>query len=108
MTTFSEQLKGRFAMLGLVVLLVLGSLLVRLWSMQILSGTSYAAQSDSNRIRQITVDTPRGRILDRNGVPLVTNRAVMSVTGDPTLVTDTKVMVRLSTCLLYTSPSPRD
>src|SRR5450759_1590856 len=57
MTTFSEQLKGRFAMLGLVVLLVLGSLLVRLWSMQILSGTSYAAQSDSNRIRQITVAT---------------------------------------------------
>ena len=99
MPTFSEQLKGRFAMLGLVVLLVLGSLLVRAWSMQILSGSSYAAQSDSNRIRQITVDTPRGRILDRNGVPLVTNRAVMSVTGDPTLITDTKVLTRLSTVL---------
>jgi penicillin-binding protein 2 len=99
MSTFSEQLKGRFAMLGLVVLLVLGSLLVRLWSMQILSGTTYAAQSDNNRTRTITVDTPRGRILDRNGVPLVTNRAVMQVTGDPTLITDTKVMTRLSTVL---------
>lgn len=99
MTTFSEQLKGRFAMLGLVVLLVLGSLLVRLWSMQVLSGSSYAAQSDSNRIRQITVDTPRGRILDRNGVPLVTNRAVMQVTGDPTLIGETKVLARLSTVL---------
>jgi len=99
MSTFSEQLKGRFAMLGLVVLLVLGSLLVRLWSMQVLSGKSYAAQSDNNRIRTITIDTPRGRILDRNGVPLVTNRAVMQVTGDPTLITDTKVMARLSTVL---------
>jgi penicillin-binding protein 2 len=99
MTTFSEQLKGRFAMLGLVVLLVLGSLLVRLWSMQVLSGTSYALQSNNNRIRTITVDTPRGRILDRNGVPLVTNRAVMTVTGDPTIITDTKLMTRLSTVL---------
>ncbi len=99
MSTFSEQLKGRFAMLGLVVLLVLGSLLVRLWSMQILSGTSYAAQSNNNRTRTITVDTPRGRILDRNGVPLVTNRAVMQVTADPTVITNSKVMTRLSTVL---------
>jgi penicillin-binding protein 2 len=99
MSTFSEQLKGRFAMLGLVVLLVLGSLLVRLWSMQILSGTSYALQSNNNRTRTITVDTPRGRILDRNGVPLVTNRAVMQVTADPTVITNTKVMTRLSTVL---------
>ena len=99
MPRFSEQLKGRFAMLGLVVLLVLGSLLVRAWSMQVLSGSSYAAQADQNRIRQITVDTPRGRILDRNGVPLVTNRAVMSVTGDPTLIGKKAVIARLSTVI---------
>jgi penicillin-binding protein 2 len=99
MTTFSEQLKGRFAMLGLIVLLVLGALLVRLWSMQVLSGASYAAQADQNRIRQITVDVPRGRILDRNGVPLVTNRAVMEVTGDPTLMNNPKVMDQLSTVI---------
>lgn len=99
MPTFSEQLKGRFAMLGLVVLLVLGSLLIRAWSMQVLSGSSYAAQADQNRIRQITVDTARGRILDRNGVPLVTNRAVMSVTGDPTLISRKPVIARLSTAI---------
>ncbi|MCE5190436.1 MAG: penicillin-binding protein 2 [Actinomycetia bacterium] len=83
MTTFQEQLKSRFAALGLIVILVLGSLLLRLWSMQVLSGESYAAQAKNNRIRTISLDAPRGRILDRNGKALVTNRATLAVSIDP-------------------------
>ncbi len=83
MTTFQEQLKSRFAALGLIVVLVLGSLLLRLWSMQVLSGESYALQAKNNRIREISLDAPRGRILDRNGKALVTNRATLAVSVDP-------------------------
>ena len=83
MTTFQQQLKSRFAALGLVVVLVLASLLLRLWSMQVLAGDSFAAQAESNRIRQISLDAPRGRILDRNGKALVTNRATLAVSVDP-------------------------
>ncbi|MDO8948971.1 MAG: penicillin-binding protein 2 [Actinomycetota bacterium] len=83
MTTFQQQLKSRFAVLGAIVLLVLGSLLLRLWSMQVLSGESYALQAKNNRIREISLEAPRGRILDRNGKPLVTNRATLAVSVDP-------------------------
>ena len=83
MNTFQQQLKSRFAVLGVIVLLVLGSLLVRLWSMQVLSGESYALQSKNNRIREISLEAPRGRILDRKGKPLVTNRATLAVSVDP-------------------------
>ncbi|MDI6712205.1 MAG: penicillin-binding protein 2 [Anaerosomatales bacterium] len=83
MTTFREQLKPRFAALGAVVLVALGALSVRLWTMQVLAGESYAALARENRIREISLDAPRGRILDRNGKLLVTNRPSLAVALDP-------------------------
>jgi len=83
MSTFRQQLKPRFAALAIIVVAVLGLLLVRLWSMQVLSGAAYASQADNNRVRQITTIAPRGRILDRNGVELVTNRPTLVVLVDP-------------------------
>jgi len=99
MTTFREHLKPRFAALGIIVLLVLGVLFVRLWSMQVLGGSAFAAQADSNRIREITLEAPRGRILDRNGIELVTNRATMAVVVDRSAAEDTEMLNRLSALL---------
>ena len=79
MVTFREQLKGRFAALGVVVLVVLGALGVRLWSMQVLSADQYVAAAASNSTREISLPAPRGRILDDQGRALVTNRSVISV-----------------------------
>lgn len=83
MTTFRDQLKPRFAALGAVVIVALGALSVRLWTMQVLSGETYAALAQENRIREISLDAPRGRILDRNGKLLVTNRPSLAVALDP-------------------------
>jgi penicillin-binding protein 2 len=102
MTNFRQQLKGRFAVLGLVVLVLLGALLARLWSMQILSGASFAAQAEENRIRQVSIPASRGRILDAKGRPLVTNRPVMAVTVAPSLLSredSSAIMSRLSTII---------
>ncbi len=99
MPTFRQDLKGRFAALGLVVLLVLGALTLRLWSMQVLSGDEYTAMAEDNRVREITLDAPRGRILDRNGVPLVTNRPTLAVCVAPSAKTDDDLIARLSTVL---------
>jgi penicillin-binding protein 2 len=101
-TTFRQQLKGRFAVLGLIVLIVLGALMARLWSMQVLSGRSFAAQAEENRIRQVSIDASRGRILDTKGRPLVTNRPVMAVTVAPSIVTreeSATLIARLSTVI---------
>ncbi len=99
MTTFREQLKGRFAVLGLVVLIVLGALTVRLWSMQVLAGTQYAAAAEDNRTRQVSLPAARGRILDVKGRPLVTNRPVMNVTAPSSISQDTTLVARLSAAI---------
>lgn len=94
MTSYQDQLKSRFAVLGIIIVLVLGSLLVRLWSMQVLSGDAYAALAENNRIREISLAAPRGRILDREGRPLVTNRATLAVSIDPADDAVRKLIVR--------------
>ncbi len=99
MPTFRQRLKPRYAILGLIVLGVVGVLLVRLWSMQVLSGGAFAAQADDNRIREITLEAPRGRILDRKGRPLVANRTTMAVTVSPASKDDEEMLTRLSTVL---------
>ncbi len=95
MTSYRDILKSRFAVFGLLVLLVLGALLVRLWSMQVLAGDSYAAQATDNRVRTVLLDAPRGRIFDRNGRPLVTNRPSLAVTVEPSASRDTTMIARL-------------
>lgn len=84
MTTFQQELKSRFATVAAVIVVVLVALLVRLWTMQVLNGDSYAAQAENNRVREISIEAPRGAIYDRNGVPLVTNRSALAVSVDPT------------------------
>jgi penicillin-binding protein 2 len=83
MSTFQQELRSRFAVLGVIILVVLTALLVRLWVMQVLNGESYARQAEDNRVEEISLEAPRGRIFDRNGVPLVTNRSALAVSVDP-------------------------
>jgi len=99
MTTFREQLKGRFAVLGVVVLVVLGALAVRLWSMQVIASTQYAAAAQSNSTREVSLPAPRGRILDVKGRPLVTNRPVMNVTAPSSISQDTTLVASLSAAI---------
>jgi penicillin-binding protein 2 len=96
-TTFREQLKGRFAVLAIVVVAVLGVLLARLWSMQVLNGDDFVAMAEDNRVREISLEAPRGRILDRDGDPLVSNRATLAVCVAPTALEDEKLLYSLST-----------
>jgi penicillin-binding protein 2 len=99
MVTFREQLKGRFATFGVIVLVVLGALGVRLWSMQVLSAGQYVAAAASNSTREISLPAPRGQILDAKGRPLVTNRSVMTVTAPSSISVDTTMVVRLSAAI---------
>lgn len=94
MTTFREELKPRFAALAGVVLLALGALTMRLWTMQVLANDTYVALARNNRIREISLEAPRGRILDRNGKLLVTNRPTLAVALDPADDTIRSLIVR--------------
>ncbi len=99
MTTFREQLKGRFAVLGVVVIVLLGVLAARLWSMQVLSSSQYVTAAEKNSTREVSLPAPRGRILDVKGRPLVTNQPVMTVTAPSSIAQDTTLVARLSAAI---------
>jgi len=74
-----RQLATRVASLGVGLTVALGVLALRLWQLQVLQGDYYAQLADTNRLRVHRVPAPRGLVLDRRGVPLVTNRPAFSV-----------------------------
>lgn len=94
MSTYRQELRGRFATLGILIVLVLSALLVRLWTMQVLNGESFAVLAENNRVREISLEAPRGRIYDRNGVELVRNRSALAVSVDPTHESVRDLLVR--------------
>lgn len=92
----------RIAILGGIAMSLLGLLLVRLWFLQVISGEQYAQQADGNRLRTVITEPPRGNILDRNGMALVTNREGENVTARPRELTGdrrTRVLTRLAPVL---------
>ena len=99
MTTFRQLLHGRFATLAVVVLVVLGTLAARLWSIQVISASGFTTAAEANRIREVSLPAARGRILDVKNRPLVTNRPVMAVTAQAAAAQDTTLVARLSTAI---------
>ncbi len=75
----TNRLNLRIAILGAVVVAAVAMVVLRLWSLQILSGEHYRALAKDHGILDVRVHPPRGEILDRNGKVLVDNRTVMSL-----------------------------
>ena len=75
----TPKLARRVALLGGVVLVGFAALLLRLWALQVLSGSQYVARAQANQYRSVRVQAPRGPILDRYGHVLVTNQPVTAV-----------------------------
>ncbi len=70
---------GRLTALGVVVALLFGLLVGRLWQLQVVHGTDYLAESEDNRLRDLRLPAPRGILYDRKGRPLATSRAAFTV-----------------------------
>jgi len=75
----TPQLALRVAVLGFLALAIFAILFLRLWALQVLSGDKYLKQANENRVRTITLDAPRGLIVDRDGHVLVRNTAGTSI-----------------------------
>ena len=67
--------KWRIQVLYILIALVFGYFILRLFNLQILSANTYDAQADENRTRNVSIPTERGIILDRNGIVLARNLA---------------------------------
>jgi penicillin-binding protein 2 len=79
----TPQLALRVAIIGGVCLVMFGVVFFRLWYLQVLSGDKYLAEANNNQVRDITVQAPRGQIVDRSGRVLVDNRSGFSVEINP-------------------------
>jgi penicillin-binding protein 2 len=65
----------RIGILGTLVVALFAVLFLRLWALQVISGSQYLRAAQNNQLRTVRIQAPRGPIIDRNGRPLVTNVA---------------------------------
>ena len=73
-------LNSRFyQILTLVIVLVL-ILCIRLFVLTVIQHDSWNASADSQNTKEITTEAPRGKILDRYGREIATNRQIFTVT----------------------------
>ena len=63
----------RVAILGAVSIAVFAVLFLRLWGLQVLSGSHYLNEALNNQLRNVRVEAKRGPIIDATGKVLVTN-----------------------------------
>jgi len=72
----------RFAIVGIVTISLFASLFARLWFLQVMTSPQYEIAARNNAVRDVMVEAPRGRILDRRGTVLVENGRTIEVTVD--------------------------
>ena len=81
-----RPITSRAMIIAGLALLLFSILLLRLWSLQVVTGDEYVAEANDNRTLETRVRAPRGEILDRNGELMVGNRSRMAIQLDPTRV----------------------
>jgi penicillin-binding protein 2 len=79
----TPQLALRVAIFGGIALALFAIVFFRLWYLQVLSGDKYLAEARVNRVRELRIQAPRGRIVDREGRFIVSNRQAVVVELDP-------------------------
>lgn len=95
-TSSETGFKSRLFGLGIFSGTIIGILIARLWEMQLINYDDYSSQAESNRTRTISVQAPRGRILDRNGNELVSNRSSLCVVAKSDVSSDDIAMQLLA------------
>jgi penicillin-binding protein 2 len=90
----TSPLRVRLTVLSVIVAVLFVALTSRLWYLQVLAGDRYGDLAEGNRVRQVVIEAPRGRILDRDGKVLVRNRAAWAVTVKPSELGDRATVLR--------------
>jgi len=74
-----EKIKNRYFILSFLVFLISVIFVFRLIYLQIVCGEEYRELSEKKLLNSVPIKAPRGKILDRYGRPLVSNRTGFSV-----------------------------
>ena len=76
---FSENYKGRFIIVALIIFTLFALIFGRLVDLQIFNGDYYKEQSEKRLMKSVKIKAPRGEIMDRNGELLIKNTTGFSV-----------------------------
>lgn len=79
----TESPRLRMSVLGIVALSLFGALFARLLYLQVMAAPEFQVEAQANRVRKVSEEAPRGRILDAKGRVLVDNRTSLVVTVNP-------------------------
>ncbi|MFF4980027.1 peptidoglycan D,D-transpeptidase FtsI family protein [Streptomyces sp. NPDC001046] len=77
--------RPRLRLVGLALTLVLTAFVVRLFQVQAVDASTYAAKAEQNRYVGQVLAADRGEITDRSGVALATSEDAYDITADPTM-----------------------
>jgi penicillin-binding protein 2 len=87
MTNETNQKQGlerwRFKIIYAILIIVFTIYTIRLFNLQVIKGEAYLEQAEENRIRNVSVQTQRGSIVDRNDYVLARNAASYNVAITP-------------------------
>lgn len=91
--------RWRFLVLYSLVAFIFAFFGYRLFTLQVVEGKDYQEQAETNRTEQISVQTRRGIIYDRNGFVLARNIASYNITITPAFLPDDPTVLGDSTKL---------
>ena len=103
----SKTFSRRTILLGGGQFLMFSALAGRMYYLQVLESDRYAMLADENRISLRLLPPPRGRILDRYGVPLAVNQLNYRVVIVPEQVTDLESILNALSNLIPLSERDR-
>jgi len=86
----SDNSRVRVSIVGVVIVALFSSLLARLWFLQMGPEQKLRAEAIALSTRTVQTESPRGRILDRNGNVLARDRAAWAITLDRNLKRSTR------------------
>ncbi|MFI0904947.1 peptidoglycan D,D-transpeptidase FtsI family protein [Streptomyces sioyaensis] len=87
----SPRPRLRLVALGLTLIMLI--FVVRLFQVQAVDASAYAAKANENRYVPVKLAAERGAITDRNGVDLATTVDAYDITADPSLLAPAKTKV---------------
>jgi penicillin-binding protein 2 len=105
----AESLKFRLRIwvVALVVLLMFGLLVFRLFTLQVVRHDAFAERAESNRTAVVPIVPNRGQILDRNGVLLATNYSAYTLEVTRSKVKDLEETIEGLSTLVDITPRDR-
>lgn len=93
-TVVQQKINKRLLVLYVFIFILFCVLIGRLFYMQVIKGGDYAARSESNIYRTITLPARRGTIYDSNGNVLASSEPYMSIQVYPNEVNDAEVLAK--------------